>query len=134
VIRPPSLTEGDVLLAYCFWRVWLWHLAKPASLVRTLPLAICLTATPGLAHGPYTGWQRPDVGGSCCNDADCSAASDFRIVGGQYEVQFQNRWIVVPPEKVLHGVRNPDGNPHLCAIPLQGGGVTIFCFLPPSAT
>jgi hypothetical protein len=49
-------------------------------------------------------------------------------------VLFQNRWIMVPPEKVLYGVPNPDGNPHLCAIPLQDGGVTIFCFLPPSGT
>jgi hypothetical protein len=123
-----------VLLAFCSWRVWLWHLATPASLVRALPLAFCLMAAPGLAHGPYTDWQRPDVGGSCCNNADCGTASDFRINGGRYEVLFQNRWIAVPPEKVLHGVQNPDGNPHLCAIPLQDGGVTIFCFLPPSAT
>ncbi len=123
-----------MLLAYCFWRAWLWHLAKPASLVRALPLVICLTATPGLAHGPYTDWQRPNVGGSCCNNADCSAAADYRINGGRYEVLFQNRWIPVPPEKVLHNVENPNGNPHLCAISLQDGGVAIFCFLPPSAT
>jgi hypothetical protein len=123
-----------MLFAYCFWRVWLWHLARPASLLRTALMLGGLVATPSFAHGLYTDWERPDVGGSCCNDADCSAVSDVRISGGRYEVLFQSRWITVPPEKVLHGVPNPDGNPHLCAIPLKDGGVTIFCFLPPSAT
>ena len=123
-----------MLLAYCLWRVWLRRLAGPASLVRALPMVACLTATPGLAHGPYTDWRRPDVGGSCCSNADCGIAPDFRISGGSYEVLFQGRWVAVPPEKVLRGVENPDGNPHLCAIPLQDGGVTVFCFLPPSAT
>jgi len=123
-----------MLSAYCSGRAWLWRIGRPSSLVRALPLGLCLAATPGLAHGPYTDWQRPDVGGSCCNDADCSAAAEYRISGGQYEVLFQSRWVAVPSEKVLHGVQNPDGNPHLCAAPLKDGGVTIFCFLPPSAT
>ena len=123
-----------MLRACCFWRMWLRHRAKPANLFRAVPLMACVAAMPSFAHGPYTDWRRPDVGGSCCSDADCSTASDFRIKGGRYEVLFQDRWIAVPPEKVLRNVQNPDGNPHLCAIPLQDGSVTIFCFLPPSAT
>ena len=78
-------------------------------------------------------WQRPKAKARLCGQTGGPAA-DYRINGGRYEVLFQNRWIPVPPEKVLHNMENPDGNPHLCAIPLQDGGVTIFCFLPPSAT
>ncbi len=120
--------------ANSFWRVWLGQGAKPVNLVRVLLAAACLAPKPGSTHGPYTDWQRPDVGGSCCNNADCAAASDVRISGNQYEVLFQGRWIVVPPEKVLRSVQNPDGLPHLCDIPMQDGGVTIFCFMPPNAT
>ena len=123
-----------MLPADLFWRVWFQQMARPASFLHALLPAACLVAAPVSAHGPYTDWQRPDVGGSCCNDADCAAAPDVRISGGRYEVLFQDRWIGVPPEKVLRDVQNPDGHPHLCAVPRQDGGVTVFCFLPPSAT
>lgn len=84
------------------------------------------------AHEPYTNWQRPDVGGSCCNGQDCAPTKAYWD-GARWMAAYNGRYIPVPPEKVLK-FPSPDGNAHLCAAMLLAPtGVTIYCFMPPEA-
>lgn len=87
---------------------------------------------PAIAHDIYTDWQRPDVGGSCCNGIDCAPTQAYWN-GKRWMAMYQGKYIEVPPEKVLKR-KNPDGNAHLCAAQLIAPtGVTVYCFMPPEA-
>lgn len=82
------------------------------------------------AHDPYTRWQRPDTGGSCCNNYDCRQAS-ARYNGKGWEVLLEGQWVEVPPGRVLDPMKhkNPDGMHHVCVSPAHH----IFCFMPGEA-
>lgn len=104
---------------------------------RSFALALALGVAGALsapnaarAHDPYTSWERPDTGGSCCNNLDCRQAT-ARYTGVGWEVLDDDRWLEVPPGRVLdtRKHKNPDGMHHVCIGPKQH----IYCFMPGEA-
>lgn len=71
--------------------------------------------------------RQPGTGISCCSVADCRL-TDYRTTPDGYEAMVEDRWLVVPPEKVLQRVGNPTGKAVVCYTPVSG----ILCFVRPS--
>jgi len=80
-------------------------------------------ADPALAPW-YQSLHQPDTGVSCCSIADCRAA-DYRTNGGHYEVYINDKWTVVPQDKILQRIDNPVGRAVVCWTPALG----IMCFV-----
>lgn len=80
-------------------------------------------ADPNLAPW-FQSLRQPDNGASCCSMADCRAV-DYRLTADSYEVFIDNRWIVVPEEKILQRVDNPIGRAVVCWTPSLG----VLCFV-----
>ena len=84
-------------------------------------------------HDMYKDWQRPDVGGSCCNaqsaddpNGDCRPTTAYMGDDGWWRARVRpgpNGYIVVPPNKILN--RAADGRCHVC----ERFG-TVICFQP----
>jgi hypothetical protein len=93
-------------------------------------VAAAVFASPVRAHDPYTKWERPDTGGSCCNNQDCRQAT-ARYTGAGWEVLDGDKWLEVPPGRVLdtRNYPNPDGMHHVCIGPQRH----IYCFMPGEA-
>lgn len=84
----------------------------------------------------YSTWQRPDVGGSCCNArqvdgeqeiGDCEpTTAEYR--GGRWFawLREQARWVEVPDELILREINSSPENAHLC-----WAFGRVLCFLPP---
>jgi hypothetical protein len=131
---------------------------NPARTVLLWSLCFCALATPiqaqeaGDAHAArhhppqdmplhekfYSTWHMPDNPVlSCCNDADCYPTEikyrDGKIYAKRREDQ---KYILVPPEKVEHNRDNPDGRNHLCAPPPRPFDTsdTVYCFALGGAT
>jgi hypothetical protein len=68
------------------------------------------------AHDFYTGLQRPDVGGSCCNGQDCHPTSMCVLPDGKEGIVAAWGCIGVPWDKVV-GMSSPDGGAHICEMP-----------------
>jgi hypothetical protein len=80
-------------------------------------------ADPNLA--PWFGSLRqPGTGTSCCSIADCRA-TDYRLMSDHYEVLIEDKWLAVPPDKILQRVDNPVGRAVVCWTPQLG----IMCFV-----
>ena len=77
-----------------------------------LAMVLALLAAPALAHDPYTGWMRPDGGGSCCNRTDCRRV-EWRPGPAGIEIEIDGHWIVPPPAAMLSQPSN-DGTAHAC--------------------
>jgi len=110
-----------------------------------LILALAVGATIGVAsaqsgsrgddharyHDMYKDWQRPDVGGSCCNaksaddpNGDCRPTTAYMGDDGWWRARIApGRFVPVPPNKILN--RSADGRCHVC----ERFGVVI-CFQP----
>jgi hypothetical protein len=73
--------------------------------------------------------RQPGTGVSCCSIADCRA-TEYRSRGDGYEAYIDERWISVPPERVLDHIDNPTGRAVVCYEPRRG----ILCFVRPSET
>jgi hypothetical protein len=81
----------------------------------------------------YKEWQRPDVGGSCCNalsaddpNGDCRPTTAYMGDDGWWRARVRpgpNGYVVVPPNKILN--RSADGRCHVC----ERFG-TVICFQP----
>ena len=80
-------------------------------------------ADPALAPW-FQSLLQPRTGVSCCSISDCRPA-DSRVRDGRYEVFIDDRWMPVPPEKVLERKDNPTGRPIVCYTPQAG----IMCFV-----
>ena len=84
-------------------------------------------------HDMYKDWQRPDVGGSCCNaksaddpSGDCRPTTAYIGDDGWWRARIgpgPNGYAVVPPNKILK--RAADGRCHVC----ERFG-TVICFQP----
>ena len=81
------------------------------------------SADPQLAPW-FQGLRQPDTGISCCSIADCRQ-TEYRTSGDHYEALIQDRWVSVPPEKVLSRTDNPTGRAVVCWTP----GTGIMCFV-----
>jgi hypothetical protein len=84
-------------------------------------------------HDIYKDWQRPDVGGPCCNavssddpNGDCRPTTAYMGDDGRWRARIKpgpSGFVVVPPNKILN--RAADGRCHICE---RLGAV--FCFQP----
>jgi len=84
----------------------------------------------------YQTWQRPDVGGSCCNARTTSDGQEVgdceptlaEVRGGHWFawLRHQRRWVEVPDDLILHEVNPSPENGHLC-----WAFERVLCFLPP---
>jgi hypothetical protein len=72
----------------------------------------------------YQSLKQPHTGISCCSIADCRAA-DYRTTGDHYEVFINDKWTIVPQDKVLQHIDNPIGRAVVCWTPSLG----IMCFV-----
>ncbi len=66
----------------------------------------------------------PGTGVSCCSIADCRP-TDYRTVGDHYEALIEDKWVVIPPRKVLDRTDNPIGRAVVCWTPERG----VMCFV-----
>lgn len=81
-----------------------------------------------LAHDIYSGWRMPDQPTlSCCNNTDCRATRAYLDDDGLWRAWDGQRWLIVPPYKMLPADYAGDGRNHLCA--LNGN---VYCFSPTS--
>jgi len=88
-------------------------------------------ADPALAPW-FQSLQQPGTGISCCSISDCRP-TEFRTKGDLYEVLIapgtfdvtDQRWLTVPPDKILQRTDNPVGRAVVCWRPSLG----IMCFI-----
>jgi hypothetical protein len=85
----------------------------------------------------YRTWQRPDVGGSCCNArlreeedeeiGDCEPTT-AEIRGDRWFawLREQARWVEIPHEVILREINPSPEKAHLCFAYER-----VLCFLPP---
>ena len=73
--------------------------------------------------------RQPGTGILCCSLADCRATS-YRTTHDGYEALIDNKWLTVPPGRVLEHTANPTGRAIVCYLPGQG----ILCFVRPAET
>jgi hypothetical protein len=83
-------------------------------------------------NSPEAKWVqslKSDNGVYCCSLADCRKV-EYRIMDDHYQVYVTERWVDVPPKKVLKR-ENPTGTAWLCydqtSVPLSPD--RIFCFV-----
>ena len=101
-------------------------IVEPAAalVVAVLAYASCAKAAPPPNADPtlapwFQSLRAPDTGVSCCSIADCRA-TDYRTTGDHYEVLIDNRWLIVPRDKVLQRIDNPVGRAVVCWTPALG--------------
>jgi hypothetical protein len=80
-------------------------------------------ADPALAPW-FQSLQQPGTGVSCCSISDCRP-TDYRTSGDQYEALIEEKWIRIPPEKILQRSDNPVGRAIVCWRPSIG----VMCFV-----
>ncbi|MBV8652152.1 MAG: hypothetical protein JO255_11840 [Alphaproteobacteria bacterium] len=97
----------------------------PATSSRAAPPE---NADPALAPW-FQSLQQPGSGRSCCSIADCRP-TEYRTVGDHYEVLIENKWVFVPPDKVLQRTDNPLGRAVVC----WRRSIGIMCFVRASET
>jgi hypothetical protein len=84
-------------------------------------------------HDMYKNWQRPDVGGPCCNaqssgdpNGDCRPTTAYMGDDGLWRARIKpgpSGFVIVPRNRILN--RAADGRCHICE---RLGAV--FCFQP----
>jgi hypothetical protein len=104
---------------------YLWLGAVAAAVVASFA---AFGAPPENADPALAPWFRslaqPGTGISCCSIADCRPV-EARITPSGYEIHVKDKWVAVPPDKILHGKENPTGKPVACVLNDQ-----ILCFVP----
>jgi hypothetical protein len=73
--------------------------------------------------------RQPGTGISCCSMADCRI-TEYRTNGVGYEAFIDDKWLAVPPDRVLQHTNNPTGRAIVCYMPGRG----ILCFVRPAET
>ena len=104
------------------------------SRISIVAIALVLLATGARAAPPENAdpalapWFQslavPGTGISCCSIADCRP-TDYRTVGDHYEALIENKWVAIPPRKVLQRTDNPVGRAVVCWTPERG----VMCFV-----
>ena len=85
-------------------------------------------ADPSLAPW-FQSLRQPGTGISCCSVADCRI-TDYRTDASGYEALIDEKWLSVPPDRILQHISNPTGRAIVCYHP----GTGILCFVRPSET
>lgn len=110
--------------------------------------ALLLVAGPALAqheHHPedlqlhndfYQNWRQPDnhrVG--CCNEEDCYSATIKREGDVLFAQRREDqRWLMIPQDKIDTSQDSPDGRSHVCIPPPDdeydgADGGLVYCFI-----
>lgn len=111
------------------------HLSSGIATVTIALLAVGTSsaAPPPNANPAFSDWFNslvdPDLNVSCCSRTDCRTVED-RMARDHFEVRVGDRWLSVPPDKVLHRTDNPTGQAVLCWSKVLG----ILCFVPGAGT
>ncbi len=111
------MTSGPVLAIFAGMITAALLAAAPA------PAAPPENADPALAPW-FQSLRQPETGISCCDVADCRP-TEYRTVGDAYEVWVDDRWMTVPPRRILQRADNPIGRAVVCWTPQRG----IMCFV-----
>ena len=116
----------------------------PRLTLSRLVMAACLifgfmagdaarAAPPENADSSLAPWfqslRQPGTGISFCSMADCRPI-DYRMNEAGYEALIDNKWLPVPPDRVLQHTENPTGRAIACYMPGRG----ILCFVRPAET
>jgi hypothetical protein len=80
-------------------------------------------ADPALAPW-FRSLLQPGTSISCCSISDCRA-TEYRIEDDHYEALIGEKWLAVPPDKILQRTDNPTGRAVVCWTPQRG----IVCFI-----
>jgi len=95
--------------------------------------AIASASPPDNADATLAPWfqslRQPGTGISCCSMADCRV-TEYRTNGVGYEAFIDDKWLAVPPDRVLQHTDNPTGRAIVCYMPGRG----ILCFVRPAET
>lgn len=110
-----------------------------------LPILLLLIGAPSRAAPPpgtdanselgrwFQGLRQPGTAYSCCSLADCRL-TDYRAGKAGYEALVGDRWIPIPPDRIVH-TSNPTGRAVVCAavVPVyhQPAIIDILCFVRP---
>lgn len=78
-------------------------------------------------HEEYKEWQRPDVGGSCCNEKDCRPVKAEIDLDGNWTAWVDGARVDIERSKILPN-KAKDGRSHFCGIVYPQGGSVTFCF------
>jgi len=114
------------------------HLLLPLLLMAGLVTALfggdgAVAAPPDNADPTLAPWfqslRQPGTGISCCSMADCRA-TEYRTSAFGYEALIEDKWLAVPPDRVLQHTDNPTGRAIVCYMPGRG----ILCFVRPAET
>lgn len=102
---------------------------RSALIIGGLVMAAAAVAKPpagtDLSLAPwFQSLRQPGTGVSCCSVADCRT-TDYRTEGDHYEALIDDKWMRVPPDKVLQRIDNPTGRAVVCYTPSLG----IMCFV-----
>jgi hypothetical protein len=99
----------------------------------SLIAAIASASPPDNADATLAPWfqslRQPGTGISCCSMADCRI-TEYRTSGVGYEAFIDDKWLAVPPDRVLQHTDNPTGRAIVCYMPGRG----ILCFVRPAET
>jgi len=111
--------------------------------MRSLIVSGCLAVAASASAAPppdadmtlapwYRSLRIPGVGSRCCDVGDCRHYP-VRINGTNYQVFFDNRWLIVPTEAVSERTDNPTGDYITCIqrdhwTSGQPDGPRILCF------
>ncbi len=90
-------------------------------------------APPPNANPAFADWfdslVDPDTNASCCSRADCRTV-EHRMALDHFEARLGDRWVSIPPDKILYRTDNPTGQAVLCWSKVLG----ILCFVPGAGT
>lgn len=75
----------------------------------------------------YQSLKQPGSGAGCCSIADCRPVKS-RVVTDHYEILIDEKWVAVPPDKILDHQSNPTGSAVACWTPYLG----VLCFIRPT--
>jgi hypothetical protein len=104
------------------------HISAPIWMTLVIP-AIAYAHIDGMTGQDYSGFERNDGKGSCCDWQDCRPASEpFMQQGGEKMIDRAGNVFSFDPGKV---VKRPsdDGNWHVC-----GNATTLKCIIAPAET
>jgi hypothetical protein len=86
-------------------------------------------------HGWFESLKQPGTHVGCCSESDCRILHNdqWRQTKDGYQISVRQRWVDVPPDKILEHEPNPTGSVVACYREGYGRGnrppVYIYCFV-----
>jgi hypothetical protein len=102
------------------------------SLPSAVILLLAIVSAPVWA-GETGDWfkslHQPVTGVSCCDISDCRSTTARQMPDGHWEASLDQKWVSIPPDKIIADKVHPAGEAVICANP---AGI-IYCFTRPGA-